>query len=67
MHLLYVDESGSIADPNQRFFVLAGLAVFERGTHWIEVELNKIAGRFAPNDPHSLELHGSPMRTGRDG
>lgn len=67
MHLLYADESGSIADPTQKFFVLAGVCVFERATHWIEVELNKIAGRFAPNQPHDLELHGSPMRTGADG
>jgi hypothetical protein len=67
LHLLYADESGSIADPNQKFFVLAGISVFERETHWIEAELNKIAERFSPHHPHSLELHGSPMRTGRDG
>jgi len=67
MHLLYLDESGSVADPNQRYFVLAGVAVFERLTHWIEQPLNKIAERFAPNTPYSLELHGSPMRSGRDG
>ena len=67
MHLLYADESGSIADPTQRFFVLAGVGVFERATHWIEVELNKIAGRFSPNDPHRLELHGSPMRSASGG
>lgn len=67
MHLLYADESGSIADPNQQHFVLAGVSVFERETHWIESELNQIASRFAPHDPHSIELHGSPMRTGRNG
>jgi Protein of unknown function (DUF3800) len=67
MHLFYADESGSISDPNQQYFVLAGLAVFERETHWIEQELNKIASRFKPNDPHSIELHGSPMRSGSHG
>jgi hypothetical protein len=67
MHLLYADESGSLSDPTQRFFVLAGVSVFERGTHWIEIELNKIAARFSPNDPHRLELHGSPMRSGSGG
>ena len=30
MHLLYVDESGSTHDPNLKYFVLAGLSVFER-------------------------------------
>lgn len=67
MHLLYVDESGCVADPQQEYFVLAGVAVFERRTHWIEQELNKIAARFRPDDPHAVELHGSPMRSGREG
>lgn len=67
MHLLYVDESGSAADPNHKHFVLAGVSVFERATHWIEQELNKIAATFDAVTPHSLELHGSPMRAGRDG
>ncbi|TRZ55324.1 MAG: DUF3800 domain-containing protein [Rhodocyclaceae bacterium] len=67
MHLLYLDESGSVSDPNQQYFVLAGVSVFERQTHWIEQDLNSIASRFAPLDPYSIELHGSPMRAGRDG
>jgi hypothetical protein len=67
MHLLYADESGSIGDPNQHFYVLAGVSIFERETHWIEGELNKIAARFSPNLPQAVELHGSPMRTGRNG
>ena len=67
MHLLYLDESGSVTDPNQKYFVLAGVCVFERKTHWIEQELNTIANRFAPKNPYSIELHGSPMRSGRDG
>ncbi len=67
MHLLYADESGTLTDPNQRHFVLAGISVFEREPHWIEQELNKIAARFDSKQPHSIELHGSPMRTGRKG
>jgi hypothetical protein len=67
MQLLYADESGSIADPNQQHFVLAGVSVFERETHWIEVELNKIAARFSPHLPYDVELHGSPMKNGRHG
>lgn len=66
MHLLYVDESGSLDDASHDFFVLAGVSVFERKTHWIEQDLNEIAARFSPEDPHSVELHGSPMRGGRD-
>ena len=69
MHLLYVDESGATNDPNQKFFVLAGVAVHERQTHWIEQKMNTIAGRFTEsNEPeciYGLELHGSPMRSGQ--
>lgn len=67
MHLLYLDESGSVADPNQKYFVLAGVSVFERKTHWVEQKLNAIAEPFAPHAPHTIELHGSPMRSGSDG
>jgi hypothetical protein len=67
MHLFYVDESGSVTDPAQKYFVLAGVAMFERKTHWIEQRLNEVALRFSPADPHAIELHGSPMRAGRDG
>lgn len=66
MHLLYLDESGSVGDPAQEYFVLAGVSVFERMTHWIEQDLNKIAKQFSPNAPHDIELHGSPMRSGRE-
>lgn len=64
MHLLYLDESGSASDPNQQYFVLAGVSVFERESHWVEQQLNTVAHRFAPDAPHSVELHGSPMRSG---
>ena len=67
VHLLYLDESGSIADPAQRYFVLAGVSVFERQCHWVEQALNKIAGRFDAANPYAIELHGSPMRSGREG
>ena len=67
MHLLYLDESGSVADPVQQYFVLAGVAIFERKTHWVEQSLDAIAKQFSPTDPHTIELHGSPMRSGREG
>jgi hypothetical protein len=65
MYLLYADESGSIGDPTERYFVLAGLSVFEREPHWLEKDLEEIAKRFDPLDPQSVELHGSPMRAGK--
>ncbi|WP_072623252.1 DUF3800 domain-containing protein [Spirulina major] len=65
MYLLYVDESGSVHDPNQHFFVLAGFCTFERQGYWIAQELDKIAARFDPADPASMELHGNPMLKGK--
>jgi hypothetical protein len=65
MNLLYLDESGAVADANQRYFVLAGVCINERGTHWVEQELEVIAARFSKHDPRSIELHGSAMRSGR--
>ena len=65
MFLLYVDESGHAADPLQEYFVLAGVAVFERQGWWIANELDQIAGRFDPANPGEIELHGSPMLQGR--
>lgn len=65
MYLLYADESGTTQDPSQQYFVLAGLCVFERQGFWVSSELDKIAARFNPADPASVELHGSPMLAGR--
>lgn len=67
MHLLYLDESGSVPDPNQQYFVLAGVCVFERKTHWLEQTLNSVAQEFNVSNSENLELHGSPMRSGREG
>ena len=64
MYLLYVDESGLATDSQRSYFVLAGVAIFERAAHWIETELEAIARRFNPAEPHLIGFHGSPMRTG---
>lgn len=65
MHLFYVDESGSVGDKKQQFFVLAGLSTFERQGYWISQAMDNIAATFNPDDPLSIELHGSPMISGR--
>jgi len=67
MYLLYADHSGDPSDPNLKYVVFAGIAVFERQGYWISEKLDAIAARFDPADPGSIELHGSPMRQGRDG
>ena len=65
MYLLYSDESGSVKDASQKYFVLAGFCLFERQGYWLSKELDAIATRFNAADPNSVELHGSPMFGGR--
>lgn len=66
MYLLYADESGSLNDAKQQFFVLAGVSVFERQTYWLTQSLDGIVSKHYPSAPHELELHGSPMHNGRN-
>lgn len=65
MHLLYADESGTLYDSKQAHFVLAGFSIFERQCYWVASELDKIAAKFNPGDPNSVELHGNPMYGGK--
>jgi hypothetical protein len=66
MHILYVDDSGTVADPNERYFVLGGVCIFERGLfHQIKAADDCVAA-FNLGDPHEIELHGSAMYNGRD-
>lgn len=64
MYLLYLDESGSVKDASQQYFVLAGIALFERQPHWLAEKLEAIAARIDPGDPASVELHGAPILNG---
>jgi hypothetical protein len=66
MHILYVDDSGDVGNPSDAFFVLGGVSVFERGIyHLIKAADDVVASFGLGDDPHDLELHGSPMYTGR--
>lgn len=67
MYLLYIDDSGSVEDPNTKFLVLAGISVFERQTHWLEANVTSIASRFDTAYPENIELHAGPMRVGKEG
>lgn len=66
MYLLCADDSGSSADPKQQYFVLTGVAVFERQVHWLGSELDRIVSPSDAISKRPLELHGSPMLGGYD-
>ena len=65
MFFLYVDESGSPFRRQQEHFILAGVTVFERKTHWLSKGMEEIAQSFAQYGLGVEELHGYPMWNGR--
>jgi hypothetical protein len=67
MHILYVDDSGSVDNPGEKHFVLGGISVFERGLFHQIKSADDCVASFQLGDPHDIELHGSAMYQGRDG
>jgi len=65
MHLLYLDDSGSVSNAADRHIVLAGLAVFERVPHWFSTRVDRIAEKYWPDNPQGLELRGTDIRGGK--
>jgi hypothetical protein len=66
MHILYVDDSGDVGNATDAFFVLGGVSVFERGVYHLIKAVDAVVESFGlADDPHDIELHGSPMYTGR--
>jgi hypothetical protein len=67
MHILYVDDSGHVENPNERHFVLGGISVFERGIYHAIRAADECVTNFGLGEAGEIELHGSPMYNGRDG
>lgn len=65
MYLLYLDGSGSVRNPNESHFVLAGIAVFERQIYHLISHSDEFVPSLDLGDPHEIELHGSVMANGR--
>lgn len=66
MHILYVDESGSVGNPNEQFFILAGVSVFERGLYHQMKEIDDLVGGLGLGDAQEIELHGNVMYQGHE-
>jgi hypothetical protein len=64
-HLLYLDDSGSTKNKDDKHVILAGVAVFERRPFWFSQKLDEIAAEVAPEAPHALEFRGGDIITGR--
>ena len=65
MFILYIDDSGSVRNPGDQHFVLAGFAVFERQIYHLINDIEKVVDSFNLGASDQIELHGSPMYTGK--
>lgn len=60
MHIVYVDESGTHAEA--RYFVVAGLAVFERETYYLSQSLDKLQAKYLPDLEERVTSHATVLR-----
>jgi hypothetical protein len=65
MYLLYLDDSGSVANQNENYFVLGGVAIFERQIHWLAQEMETLAASIEKQRPAGVEFHASEIFSGR--
>ncbi len=65
MHILYLDDSGSVGNAEDRHIILAGLAVFERQPHWFSERLDTVAAKVWPEKPRALEFRGADIFGGK--
>jgi hypothetical protein len=66
MYILYLDDSGSVQNAQEDYFVLGGICVPESSVRWLSYEIEKIAEEIAPNNPRSVEFHASEIFGGRN-
>lgn len=60
MYILYLDESGTHSEAS--YFVLAGLAVFEREIHWFTQDLEKLQRDYFPRETEPVFFHARLLR-----
>ncbi|MBI3960853.1 MAG: DUF3800 domain-containing protein [Chloroflexi bacterium] len=66
MYILYLDDSGSVINPSEEYFVLGGLCVPENSLRWLSYKIEQLAERIAPESPSSVEFHASAIFGGRE-
>jgi hypothetical protein len=75
VYILYVDESGDPANPDEQTFVLGGIAVFERQTHWLSQQMDALEVEVFGPPPgpgevspiaRPVEFHASSIYSRRD-
>lgn len=66
VYALYLDDAGSVGNPAEKHFILAGICLFERQIHWLQDELDRVARTTTHHSPETLELHGNQILAGRN-
>lgn len=64
MYVLYLDGSGSVRNPGERYFILAGIAVFERQIYHLIGKADEFVSSLGLGDSDEIELHGSVIANG---
>jgi hypothetical protein len=64
MYVLYIDDSGSVKNTSEDYFVLGGVAVPEYRIRWLSYELDCLAEKVNPDNPRSVEFHASEIYNG---
>jgi hypothetical protein len=65
MHLLYLDDSGSVKNQDEKHFILAGVAIFERQAYWLQKALDDLANSLGHSESDPFEFHGNQILAGR--
>ncbi len=66
MYLLYLDDSGSPSNKNERHFVLGGCIVPEASLYWVNKRLDDLAVKYGQTPSNILEFHASEISGGRN-
>lgn len=66
MHLLYLDDSGSVADKSVNYVVLGGVCVAENNLRWLSYEIERFALELNPDNPESVEFHAAEIFQGKE-
>ena len=59
-YIIYLDESGTHKEA--RYFVVAGLSVFERETYFLAQSLDQLQARYFPTETGTIPFHASYLR-----
>jgi len=65
MYIFYLDDAGSVPNPQEHNLVLGGISVYERHTYWFTQQLDDLAAKIDSADPKAVEFHASEIFSGR--